>query len=661
MRSGNDPVRWSALAGLLTLLLAGAAPAAGPPPLEAFLSGVRVHSVAISPDAHYLSVVLQQDGRTLVGVIDLVKHTPIQPLLRAQEKDEYHPDWCGWANPTRILCGFRGIAVDGGKFFATSRLAAVNADGSAFKVLAESRTVWSQFQDQIIDWTPEDPDTVLVQLDESEESSLGTSSHVIGGMPDGYPEVYALDVYTGGKHLVARERAPIQSFRTDGHGRVRLGWGTKFSKLLFFGRVDADHPWNELARVEAFYDALTFEPVSAIAGTPFAYATRDHDGRKALWKIDLTDAADPQLVFAHPEVDIGDAVWTRDHRLLGVRFQTDRPDIYFTDPEAARACEAVRRALPGRSIDIVDVTPDAKAYVLVAENDVAAPTYYVLDLHDVPRLDAIASGFPGLADYQLAPMQAIRFTARDGTRVPGYLTRPLQPAGGQDKPPLVVLPHGGPFARDSWGYSTWVQFLASHGYAVLQVEFRGSAGYGTQWFQAGFRDWGGLPYADVVDGTRWALAQGYGDPARTCIVGGSYGGYLALLAATRNEGLFKCAASIAGVSDLLELRRDQEFFRNWEVAISALPQDAAKIREDSPRSHADRVAIPVLLVHGDRDSSVEVDQTRMMDAALKRAGKPHQTLIIEGTDHHFREDSAQRALFGALGRFLDAQLGGKAP
>jgi dipeptidyl aminopeptidase/acylaminoacyl peptidase len=156
---------------------------------------------------------------------------------------------------------------------------------------------------------------------------------------------------------------------------------------------------------------------------------------------------------------------------------------------------------------------------------------------------------------------------------------------------------------------------------VLQLEFRGSTGYGTKWFEAGFRDWGGPPYDDVIDATRWALAQGHGDPARTCIVGGSFGGYMALLAATHNDGLFRCAVSIAGVSDLIELRRDQWNFRNAELAIAGLASDTAKLKADSPRNHADGVDIPVLLIHGDDDYAVEVDHTTMMATALKRAGK----------------------------------------
>jgi dipeptidyl aminopeptidase/acylaminoacyl peptidase len=194
------------------------------------------------------------------------------------------------------------------------------------------------------------------------------------------------------------------------------------------------------------------------------------------------------------------------------------------------------------------------------------------------------------------------------------------------------------------------------------MEFRGSSGYGLDWWRAGFCDWGGLPYDDVIDGTRWALGQGYADPARVCIVGASYGGYLSLLAATRNaDHLFRCAVSIAGVSDLLELRDNRRFFRHYQLANAGLASDTRKLREDSPRNHAAGVNLPVLLIHGDHDYTVEVGHTRMMDTALKRAGKPHETVIVEGADHYYRGDAELRMLLATLGTFLEKQLGPTGP
>lgn len=653
--------------GILTTLLVALpvlAQAADPPGLEDFLSGLRVRDVAISPDGHYLSMIGIQDGHSRVLVVDRTAKSGPRPLLSAQDEDKYTPSWCGWANATRLLCGFRAIGSDRGKFYAITRLLAINADGSNLIQITNRRSaIGGQFEDTILDWTPSDPNTVLLEVDEgSETSMLGGSVDVVGGYADGYPTVYAVDVNSGKRKISQRERPPIAHFVTDGQGVARLGYGFRKDEILYFGRLEGADGWRELKRIKAFESDDDFTPVAAIAGSNFAYAIGNDQGRSAVFKVDLTDAADPVVVFSHPEVDVEDPVFTRDGRLIGVRYQTERPESYFFDPGVRAAYNAVRKVLPGKTISLVDMTPDGKSFIVHAARDTDAGTYYVLDLNGKEaRLDAVAAIAPGLTGKLLAPMQSIRIPSRDGTIIPGYITLPVRsPAKGN--PPLVVLPHGGPHSRDSWGYDELVQFVASRGYAVLQVEFRGSSGYGYAWFRAGFRDWGGLPYSDVLDATKWALAQGYGDPARTCMVGASYGGYISLLAATRNsEKLFRCAVSIAGVSDLVELRQDQRFFRYWEIANASLESDVRKLRADSPRQHAADVSVPLPMIHGERDYTVEVDQTRMMDAALTRAAKEHETVYIEGTDHYFREDPALRKLFTTMAGFLDRHLGGSAP
>lgn len=252
-------------------------------------------------------------------------------------------------------------------------------------------------------------------------------------------------------------------------------------------------------------------------------------------------------------------------------------------------------------------------------------------------------------------MRAINYPAKDGTVIPGYLTVPL--GARTENLPLVVMPHGGPIARDSWGFDPWVQFLASRGYAVLQMNFRGSDGYGSDWYWAAHQDWGGLSYSDITDGTRWAIAQGIADPKRICIVGASFGGYAALLGATRNSDLYRCAVSIAGVSDLPEMLADDQRFTNGAIVRQQVGTDRAKLKEDSPRRHVEKVSIPVLMIHGDHDYTVEFDQTEMMASALKRAGKPYKTVKVAGADHHFSEDSDKRTLFTELETFLAAYLG----
>jgi dipeptidyl aminopeptidase/acylaminoacyl peptidase len=258
----------------------------------------------------------------------------------------------------------------------------------------------------------------------------------------------------------------------------------------------------------------------------------------------------------------------------------------------------------------------------------------------------------------LALVEPISFPASDGTMVPGYLTRPSDIASIASTP-LVVLPHGGPYARDQWGFDSWVQFLASRGYAVLQIEFRGSTGYGSDWFKEGFADWSGKPYSDVVDGTKWALSKGYGNASRTCIVGASFGGYMALLAATRNHEskLFKCAVSISGVSDLRELSKDRRWFGGWKIAQQSIGTDSDKLKADSPRTHASEVNIPVMLIHGDQDYTVEVDESFLIDDALTKFNKPHELVIVKGADHYFRDDAYLKAMFTAMDGFLSKHLG----
>jgi dienelactone hydrolase len=636
----------------------------GPPPaLEDFFAGTRLDAASISPDGRYLALIIRQDGRRFVAVRDRQSGKSVRHVAEARAEDGA-PRWCRWANPTRLLCSFYGLGSEKGHNFAVTKLVGVNADGTDLAVLGSRRGGMGtlQLEDRILDWTPDDPRSVLLELDQGDSALSAThATAATGEFPDGYPEVYDLDVYTGDLKRVMRDRPPIQHFVTDGRGAVRLGTGYAEDEVVQFGRVLGQDGWKELHRAKASDDdADAMEPVTVVPGTNLAYLTGQHEGRNAIWQVDLTDEKPPELLFSHPQVDIDGAIFTADGRFLGVTYDAERPGAYYTDPRAASAYAATVKALPGRAIRIVDSTPDGRVFLLRAESDIEPPYFLVLDAKpEGASLEVIGRSAPGLLGKSLAQMLHIVFTARDGVKVPGYLTLPTAGAA-PGKPPLVVLPHGGPASRDSWGYDTWVQFLASRGYAVLQVEFRGSSGYGHAWLRAGFRDWGGLPYDDVIDGTKWALSQGYADASRVCIVGGSYGGYLAELAATRNQNhVFRCAVSVAGVSDIAELRRDRRFFSRWQIANASVESDARKMHEQSPRLHAADVNVPVLLIHGRRDYTVEVDHTTMMDNALKKSGKPHEVVLIEEADHYFQEDTQQRQLLESLGAFLARELGPK--
>jgi dipeptidyl aminopeptidase/acylaminoacyl peptidase len=628
---------WAAI-GFMTFTCGAAVPT-----LENFFEGTQIRSVSISPDGKWLAMIATRDGKEFVAVKDRTSATPATPVLAANDKDDFKPWWCQWANDERIVCSFRGRERDKyqQKIFPVTRLVAVNRDGSQQKKLLQNPFAPSgQINDRIIDWTPEDPRGVLI---EKFNPRIGL-------------RVLRLDVYTGETELYESGRTYIGSFGTDGHGKVRLGWGTYQLKNYYFAKLEGEKEWRQLAKVSTLSTDEGFTPVAVIRGTNYAYAMRDHEGRAALWKIDLADKEEPKLVFASSRVDVR-PVYTPDNRVLAVLPDSGSKDAFYVEPGTELLGEILGRLFKDKMYYIQDMSADFKKIVVMVESDVLAPEYYVLDLgSEKPQLQRVGSRFPGLDKTDLAKTEYLTYPARDGTPIPAFLTRPVNASG---VPPLIIMPHGGPWARDAWGFDSWVQALAREGYAVLQMNYRGSAGYGRQWREASYKDWGGLPYSDTIDGIKWAVEQKHGDPSRVCVVGGSFGGYLALLSAVRDSAQLKCAVSVAGVSDLQELKSDSNFFSNWLIVRDMIGTDPVKLKADSPRWHAAGINVPVLLVHGVEDYTVEPDQSEYMAKAMAAANKPYKMLMMEDTDHYFTTQAQQRELFGAITDFMRPLLGNK--
>ncbi len=613
------------------------------PTLDNFFQGAQIHSVSISPNGKLLAMIVTADGKDFVAVKDRTSATPATPVLAPNEKDGFVPSWCRWANDERIVCSFRGRERDKylQKVYPVTRLVAVNSDGSNQRKLLQNPFQPSgQLNDRIIDWTPEEPRSVLIE-----------KSNPQSGL-----RVLKLDIYSGETELYEKPSTYVGSFGTDGHGKVRLGWGRYQLKNYYFAKLEGEKEWRQLARVKTLSTDEGFYPISVIRGTNYAYAMRDHEGRAALWKVDLADKEDPQLIFASSRVDVR-PVYTPDNRVLAVYPDSGSKDAFYVEPGAELLGEVLGRLFKDKMYYIEDMSGDMKTVIVQVESDVLAPEFYVLDMTgEKAKLQRVGSRFPGLDKTDLAKSEYIHYPARDGTLIPAFLTRPVNATGA---PPLIIMPHGGPWARDAWGFDSWVQALAREGYAVLQMNYRGSGGYGKQWREASYKNWGGLPYSDTIDGLKWAVEQKHGDPARVCVVGGSFGGYLALSAATRDSAMLKCVVSVAGVSDLRELKNDSNFFSNSLVVKDMLGNDPIKLAAHSPRLHAANVAVPMLLIHGVEDYTVEPDQSEFMAKAMAAANKPYKMLMMEDTDHYFTTQAQQRELFTAITDFMRPLLAGK--
>jgi dipeptidyl aminopeptidase/acylaminoacyl peptidase len=625
-------------AACAALLLATCLPlaAAGAPSIADFASDTDFAAPALSPDGNLVAFVTRVQDRRVLVALDLVKRE--RRGLMSAVTDTFEITWCSFKTNDRLLCGLRGTQFDGGQPYPVSRLVAIDTNGKGKpKVLVQnSSNGMSQYQDRIMDWQVNDPRHVLIQL--TDEYSV-------------FPTVHALDVYSGLTSVVQRARSPILSWTTDRAGVVRFGAGFDNNKSTYITRDSADASWRTLAKWDlgaGDFDVLGFGPTP---GTLLVSAI--HNGRDAIFEMDLNEKASRQLLFADGEVDVGGPIyWPADRRIVGFRYDSDMPRREVFDGPAKQIFDAIDEALPNAVNRVVDSSADGRKLLISSAKDIRPTDYYILDL-DQKKLVRVGSANPALANVQLAPMKPVRIKAPDGAMLPGYLTLPVGSAG--KKVPMIVYPHGGPHVRDVWGFDEMVQFFASRGYAVLQVNYRGSTGYGAEWYEAGLRGWGTVMVDDITAATRWAIAEGIADPAHTSIVGWSYGGYAALMSAVREPDLYKSSVSIAGVSDLKALAGDDSrFYGGRKIINRMLGTDTDELKAGSPLRSPEKIKVPVLLVHGDDDIQVLVDHSKRMARALDGAKKKYELVIIKDGNHSLSRFEWRQTLLTKLEAFLAA-------
>jgi dipeptidyl aminopeptidase/acylaminoacyl peptidase len=596
---------------------------------------------AMSPDGSRLVYLRWVEGKPFVILLDL--DTKEAKAIVSGRSDAFTINRCDFKTKDRLVCSFRGVDHDAGRPFWTSRLAALDADGKNIRTLIQNGAAGvAQFQDRILHWMPDDPHRVLIEIDDDRNV---------------YPSVFSLDVFTGRMSRVLRDRTPVTGWMTDRTGTVRFGYGyaAESTSAQYVARSSADAPWRVLQKFKRF-ESRPFAPLGFGVRPNILLVSATHNGRDAIWEMDLEESNDFQLLFANPEVDVDDAIlWPADGHVVGFRYETDRPSNHYIDPTATAVDESLKQLLPDTSNHLIGGSRDGKKLLIRAYSDVKPPRYYVLDLGK-SKLIAVGIEHPVLEGAALAPQKPIRIKTAEGLSIPGYLTLPV----GKDPKnlPTIVYPHGGPYARDSWGFDEVVQMMASRGYAVLQVNFRGSTGYGDDWLEAGWQAWGTVMHDDITSGARWLISEGIADPKRMCIVGWSYGGYAALIGVVKEPDLYRCAVSIAGVSDLPRLQRDDGRFYGGRAARRELTgSNRSELLEVSPLKQANRIKVPVLLVHGEDDIQVLVDHSKVMARELNRNHIRNELVLIKEGDHALSRGEWRLTLFTRIEKFLAENLG----
>jgi len=633
--------RGAGVAGALWLTGSAGSWAAAPHvSAEEFASGAAMEAPRISPDGGRLVYLSSSTGTRLIVLRDL--HTGQVHSLLHGGGGSFRATSCSFKSAQRLLCHFEGVLHSATEPFPVSRLVALDPDGGAVRVLFQNTSLGThaQYQDRIVSWLPDDPHHVLVELADR----------------DGvFPAVYRVDVDSGAPKLMVAEHPPVMDWIADHAGVVRFGYGFRGDSALYVTRNGTDDSWHALETFRRF-DRARFEPLAFGVQPNQLYVVAPQQRHAAVWRMDPTDASDLQLVFAQPQVDVQALIeWPSDWHVAGFQYETDRPHIFYLDPQAQAVEKALERALPNTYHRVIDATPDSRLLVVMSSSDVVPPRY---DLFDTATgiLTPLGAENAAISPAQLAPMTPITVPGPGGTLIPGYLTLPRGAEPGKPLP-AVVFPHGGPHARDSWGYDPLLQLMANRGYAVLQLNFRGSSGYGEEWQDAGHQAWGTIMSDDITAGARWLIDQRIADPRRLCIVGWSYGGYAALIGVVRNPGLYRCAASIAGVTDLGQLARDDaRFYGGAAAAHESTGTDEAELKAESPLRHADRIGVPVLLVHGEDDTTVRAEQSRAMARALARQHVPYELVLIKDGEHGLRGPQMRLTLYRKLETFLAENL-----
>jgi dienelactone hydrolase len=454
---------------------------------------------------------------------------------------------------------------------------------------------------------------------------------------DGSPDVHRFDALTGKSERILRGSNKRFGFLVDRNGAVRISmtFDPGSLEVTYHARAANGDSWDAI-NVYRPKERQTFQPVGFLTEDPDELVVIANNGRDkaGVHIFSLSAKKIVRTLYQRDDVDIDEVIRNRQGRVVGARYATDMPRIEWLDPQAKAIAERAAPLLPDRSLSVLDISSNGYALVRSSAATDLGSWYLAKPDGSFKALGSIKPEFKG-KQLGIATMRTIK--ARDGLPIPLFVTKP---AGVSGPAPLVVMPHGGPWARDVGGFDDWAQFLAAQGYVVAQPQFRGSTGFGNAHWRAGDGQWGSTMQDDLDDTAKALIASKEVDPKRVAMFGWSYGGYAALVAGFRGNGLYRCTIAGAAVSDL---NRIQALLS--DNPVSSLVQKPT-IVGPSPVNRLKDANIPVFIVHGDEDTVVDVSHGRDAAAALKAAGKPYAYVEIKGLDHTSdRFNVAQRTQF----------------
>jgi acetyl esterase/lipase len=613
---------------------AGAKPA--PRPIEDFATLPFTVGPTLSPDGTRVASKIAAGGALYFAVAPLFGGSK-PTLIPSGGRDI---NWWRWVNNDWLVVGIGETVKVEGEDFYVRRALGVNAHDGKLVPLA-----WR-------DAAQGADDVVWIADDGSPRVRLALQRSIYFQDENFWPSVIEIDVSTGKSKPVLSAHMGVTSWYADRTGTIRVGIGTASegrSLRLLYRSKDNDG-FDVIDRANSRRKQKLLLPALFLPEPHQALAIDDRDGFDALYKLDLKTMTLGERVFGVPGYDIDGIVTdATQSKVLGVAATEAAPVVHWLDPDLAEMQAALDEGAKGRRATIVSMDA-ARERFLVHVGAADRPGGYYFITVAGGKLQRLAYVNERIRNGTLHPVRTIKYKARDGVEIQAVLTLP---AGVEARGlPLVVMPHGGPFARDSEEWDWWSQFLADRGYAVIQPNYRGSSGYGTAFAEKGEGQWGLAMQDDLNDALAHLAKEGIADPKRAAMVGGSYGGYAAMRAAQRDGALYRCAVSFAGVSDLQALLRYDRRFLNSGRGADWLREQAPNLKDVSPLNHPGQFGIPILLVHGKKDQRVPVKQSRELAERLQKAGKAVRYVEQPEGDHNLSRQADRLQFLSELESFL---------
>ncbi len=597
-------------------------------PVKDFFKNPEKTGYQISPDGNYFSYLTSWENRLNVFIQKVGSDEAIR-ITSATERDITSYFWKG----NNKIMYLQDKAGD-----ENFKLYSVNIDGSNLKLLSPEGKV----RTEIVDDLEEIDDYMLVSMNERNPQVF---------------DVYRINVNTGEKKMIAENPGNIMGWITDHDGKLRVATASDGVNSVLMYRETEDAPFKEVL-VTNFRESV--EPLFFSFDNKFLYASSNLGRDKsAIVKFDIANGKEMELMYENPYVDVSGLSYSKKRKVLtAISYVKEKREIKYLDAQAETRYNRIKKELGDNEVVITGVNKNEDKFLVRTYSDRSLGSYYFYD-QSSDKLTKIAEVSPWINENELAVMKPVSYTSRDGLTINGYLTLPV---GVEPKNlPVVMNIHGGPWARDNWGFNPEVQFLANRGYAVLQVNYRGSTGYGRKFWEASFREWGKKMQDDVSDGVKWLISEGIANPKKVGIYGGSYGGYATLAGLTFSPELYACGVDYVGVSNLFTFMKTippyWEPFRKMMYEMVGNPEvDSALFVAASPVFHADKIAAPLFVAQGKMDPRVNINESDQMVEAMKKRGIEVEYMVKDNEGHGFHNQENRFDFYGAMEKFLAKHL-----